>query len=220
MACLAFTATPMTIQHHAKIHPNGSKNVLHHPQCTTRYVPHRQRCIAPQMQMTIARENDQEQRVEINLNTLSNPRDKLAHFFYDAIDLGLIRFINISDGVVLETVGRFDFGMSHFFTPLGEDYLTIQSEDKLFECHVNTSKIHFITLQHEKSKMGGHDLYIIRLKNTDKKVMLSCLLQYDPEQGPNHYSKEAVDRFYFLMEKYGNEIRVYEQNNDLLFPPE
>lgn len=126
----------------------------------------------------------------------------LQTFLDDAWDLGTIRFINISNGAVLETIGRFDYSLSTFTTP-NAFYLTLASADKTFECHINLSKASVVTMATEKAKIGHHDLHVIRILDMHDTILLSCLLQYDPSQGPGHYLHGAVDAFNALKEKYG-----------------
>lgn len=127
----------------------------------------------------------------------------LEQFLVDAENLGTIRFINISDGGVLETIGRFDYSKKRIDVPNRGAFLTLANADKTFECHINISKVAKITLGKEKAKMGGHDLYVIRLKNEKDGIILSCLLMWDPSQGPGTYMHGAVSEFKRLEEKYG-----------------
>lgn len=128
--------------------------------------------------------------------------EELSGFIEDAGQLGTMRFIAISNGVVLETIGRLDYKQSRF--EIGDsEYLSIASIDKTFECHINVSKVHKVTLSNSKAKIGGHDLHVIRLLDQEGTILLSCLLQYDPSQGPGHYLYGAVDSFNHLVQKYG-----------------
>mmetsp|Transcript_3060 Transcript_3060/g.8455 ORF Transcript_3060/g.8455 Transcript_3060/m.8455 type:complete len:209 (-) Transcript_3060:201-827(-) len=132
-------------------------------------------------------------------------RDKVIAFLKDASTLGTIRFINISQGVVLETLGRFDYNVTPFETPAGK-YISVTSPDKLFECHINTDKVSTITISEESSKAGNHKLYVIRLKDAAGGNLLSCLLMWDPSQGMGRYSDTAVKRFEALIARYGTQL--------------
>lgn len=136
------------------------------------------------------------------------PATTLATFISDAADLGTIRFIAISDGAVLETIGRFDYSVRSFSIPGKGDYLTIASEDKTFECHINCDKVAEITMTKEKAKMGDHDLYVMRLRKSDGGIVLSCLLMWDPSRGPGNYLHGAVNAFEALKQKYGESFSV------------
>lgn len=133
---------------------------------------------------------------------------QLEKFLVDAEGLGTIRFINISSGSVLETIGRFDYSKSTFAIPGKGTYLTIGSDDKTFECHINTEKVKNVTMGTEKAKIGGHDLHVIRLKDADNALILSCLLMWDPSRGQGKYLAGAVDAFESLRAKYGDEFHV------------
>ncbi|KAA8491156.1 hypothetical protein FVE85_9451 [Porphyridium purpureum] len=143
----------------------------------------------------------------VSSQPIVSKRDKLLEFMHDAGQLGTLRFIVISDGAVLETIGRLDYTKTPFDTPLGE-YVTVASTDKLFECHVNCSKVSKVTLSTEPAKQGGHMLHVIRFKGADEQArpLLSCLLQYDPSQGAGNYLAGAVDNFNSLVQKYSNEM--------------
>jgi len=38
----------------------------------------------------------------------------------------------------------------------------------------------------EPAKIGGHDLYVLRIKDGSDAILLSCMLQYDPAKGPGN----------------------------------
>lgn len=133
---------------------------------------------------------------------------ELEQFLSDAGDLGTIRFIAISDGAVLETIGRFDYAIKRFNIPNKGTYLTLASEDKTFECHINTAKVVAVSMSKESAKIGGHDLYVIRLKNADGGIVLSCLLMWDPSRGPGEYIHGAIDAFERLRAQYGDAFSV------------
>lgn len=130
----------------------------------------------------------------------------LEQFFKDAGDLGTIRFITVGNGSVLETIGRFDYNINRFEVPTKGAYITLANEDKTFECHINTSKVAAVTMGKETSKMGAHDLYVIRLKNADDCIVLSCVLMWDPSYGPGTYMHGAIDAFNRLKAKYGDKF--------------
>lgn len=138
----------------------------------------------------------------------STEKSQLEKFLIDAGDLGTIRFINISSGAVLETIGRFDYSKNTFAIPGKGTYLTIASVDKTFECHINTSKVKNVTMGTEKAKMGSHDLHVIRFKDGDNVLILSCLLMWDPARGAGEYMHGAVEAFEALRKKYGDEFQV------------
>lgn len=57
-------------------------------------------------------------------------------FLEEAGNLGTMRFINISGGAVLETLGRFDYSVA--YSPVAGGLLSLISPDKLFELHFMT----------------------------------------------------------------------------------
>ena len=59
---------------------------------------------------------------------------------------------------MLETIGRFDYGVSEFEVPGKGRYVTIGPEDKMFECHIRAEKVAVITMSKEPAKVGGHDI--------------------------------------------------------------
>lgn len=122
--------------------------------------------------------------------------------------LGTMRFIAVTDGAVLETIGRLDYGTKKFSVPGKGDYMTIASEDKMFECHLNMSKVKTIELSEQKAKIGDHQLYVVRFKADKGALMLSCLLQYDPSVGPGNYLYGAIDGFRALRQHFGDVITV------------
>lgn len=122
--------------------------------------------------------------------------------------LGTMRFIAVTDGAVLETIGRLDYGTKKFSVPGKGDYVTIASEDKMFECHLNMTKVKTIELSEQKAKIGDHQLYVVRFKADEGALMLSCLLQYDPSVGPGNYLYGAIDGFRALRQRFGDMITV------------
>eukprot|EP00181_Compsopogon_caeruleus_P004414 CAMPEP_0184680376 /NCGR_PEP_ID=MMETSP0312-20130426/3245_1 /TAXON_ID=31354 /ORGANISM="Compsopogon coeruleus, Strain SAG 36.94" /LENGTH=195 /DNA_ID=CAMNT_0027130425 /DNA_START=39 /DNA_END=626 /DNA_ORIENTATION=- len=134
--------------------------------------------------------------------TVSKKAERIQTFLKDAEGLGTVRFINMSAGSVLETIGRFDYGVRVFETPRGE-YVSISTTDRTFECHLNTEKVAKITMSKEAAKMGGHDLFVIRFRDEDEEILLSCLLMWNPSEGPGQYLAHAVESFNVLMAKYG-----------------
>ena len=60
----------------------------------------------------------------------------------------------------------------------------------------------------EKAKTGEHDMYVIRLRDSDDKLVLSCVLMWDPSQGPGNYMHGAVEAFQELQSKYGDGFEV------------
>ncbi len=132
----------------------------------------------------------------------------LQQFIADAGELGTIRFVAVSDGAVLETIGRFDYSKKVFDIPGRGVFLTIASIDQTFECHINLTKVSQVTMSKEKAKVGDHDVYVVRLKRDDGGIALSCLLMWDPSQGPGFYLHGAVDAFQALRNKYGDAFSV------------
>lgn len=122
--------------------------------------------------------------------------------------LGTMRFITVTDGAVLETIGRLDYGTKKFSVPGKGEYVTIASEDKMFECHLNMTKVKTIEMSEQKAKIGDHQLYVVRFKADEGALMLSCLLQYDPSVGPGNYLYGAIDGFRALKERFGDVITV------------
>lgn len=150
------------------------------------------------------------QAVSMSATTTGPPEQirSLRQFLEVAKDLDTIRFITVTvaSGAVLETIGRFDYKVSTFSVPGKGDYVTIASDDKLFECHLNTSKLKKVTLATEKAKIGDHDLHVMRFMGEDDALMLSCLLMYDPSKGPGNYLFGSVQRFQNIIATYGNQI--------------
>mmetsp|Transcript_6101 Transcript_6101/g.18436 ORF Transcript_6101/g.18436 Transcript_6101/m.18436 type:complete len:162 (+) Transcript_6101:121-606(+) len=110
---------------------------------------------------------------------------RLLQFFDEARDLGTIRFVCVSDGAVIETIGRFDY--SAVYNDVRGGLLSLVSPDRLFELHVSTAKLAKITLSKERAKIGDHDIYVIRLKRPDEGIILSALLMWNPAEGPGIY---------------------------------
>jgi len=125
-----------------------------------------------------------------------------------AKELGTVRFIAISDGAVLETIGRFDYGMSTFNVPGKGEYITIASADRTFECHINKAKVARVTMATEPAKIGGHDLHVMRFLRADGGLVLSCLLMWDPSVGPGNYLHGAVEEFQSVRERFGDDFEV------------
>lgn len=132
----------------------------------------------------------------------------LETFLRAAGDLGTLRFITISDGAVLETIGRLDYDIKNFTIPNKGDYLTIASVDTTFECHINLSKVANVTVTTEKAKMGDHQLHVIRLLGEKDKIVLSMLLQWDPSVGPGNYLHGAEATFEKLQNRFGTRFTV------------
>ncbi|KAJ8904274.1 hypothetical protein NDN08_000797 [Rhodosorus marinus] len=129
---------------------------------------------------------------------------RLIEFFDEAKDLGTIRFINIGDGSVIETLGRFDYSVKYNMVRGG--LLSLISPDSLFELHLATSKIDKITFTKQPAKFGDHDIYVIRVKRDDDGIMISGMLMWNPSEEPGTYFPGTVDKFVGLMEKYNGEI--------------
>jgi hypothetical protein len=51
--------------------------------------------------------------------------------------------------------------------------------------------------------MGGHDLFVMRIKDKEGAILLSCMLQYDPAKGPGNYFDGAVAKFEAVQNKWG-----------------
>lgn len=131
----------------------------------------------------------------------------LTNFLVDTEDLGTMRFISISNGAVLETVGRFDYGKKEFTnSKSGDRYLSIASAEQTFELHLNLTTIARLTLSKEESRIGGHTIYVIRMWRADEQLALSCMLQWDPSQGVGNYFPGVEEKFMKLIEMYGNEL--------------
>lgn len=62
--------------------------------------------------------------------------------------------------------------------------------------------------EQESAKIGGHDLYVMRLKDKSDTILLSCMLQYDPAKGPGNYFPGAVDKFLVVQDKWGSEASL------------
>ena len=50
-------------------------------------------------------------------------------------------------------------------------------------CHINLDKAKSLTWSQEPANVGGHTLHVMRVKDADGAIMLSCMLQYDPAKG-------------------------------------
>ena len=134
---------------------------------------------------------------------------KFAQLIADCKDWGLCRFITINaGGAVLETASPMDVGLNFFEVPGKGQYATLASADKLFECHIRLDAAAKATFAKEAAKIGGHDLYVMRLKTSDDTILLSCMLQYDPAKGPGHYFDGAVEKFERVQSKWGNEASL------------
>lgn len=129
---------------------------------------------------------------------------KLKSFLKEAGDLGTIRFLAVTGGgAVLETIGRFDYPMQEFSIPGKGRYLTIKSEDGVFACNINADTVARVKMSKESAKQGNADIYVMRLLDEKDGIVLSCLLMWNPAEGPGHYLAGAVDAFEKLKSKYG-----------------
>ena len=134
---------------------------------------------------------------------------KFAQLIADCKDWGLCRFITINaGGAVLETASPMDVGLNFFEVPGKGQYATLASADKLFECHIRLDAAAKATFAKEAAKIGGHDLYVMRLKTSDDTILLSCMLQYDPAKGHGQYFDGAVEKFERVQSKWGNEASL------------
>lgn len=133
---------------------------------------------------------------------------KLQQFITDAGALGTLRFVAVSGGAVLESIGRFDYGVKQFSVPGKGDYLTVASEDRTFECHLNMSAVKKVTMSDEPAKIGGHTLHVMRFLDEGGKPVLSVMLMWAPNEGPGNYLYGAVEEFGKLREQYGAEWSV------------
>ena len=138
----------------------------------------------------------------------SDTTTQLGSFLESARELGTIRFIAVTSGAVLETIGRFDYSLSMFSIPGKGDYFTLASIDKTFECHLNSSKVSTVTISTEKAKVGAHDIHVIRFLSENDDIILSCMLMWDPSQGPGNYLQGAIEEFEKLKQKYGERFQV------------
>uniref|UniRef100_A0A7S0HRF5 Uncharacterized protein n=1 Tax=Hanusia phi TaxID=3032 RepID=A0A7S0HRF5_9CRYP len=135
--------------------------------------------------------------------------DRFKEVMEDCKDWGLVRWITINaNGAVLETAAKMGLKLSFFEIPGKGNYATIASSDKLFECHVNLDKAQKLTFSEEPAKVGGHPLYVMRIKDASDGILLSCMLQYDPEKGPGQYFTGSVDAFKRVQSKYGAEMAL------------
>jgi hypothetical protein len=60
----------------------------------------------------------------------------------------------------------------------------------------------------EAAKIGGHDLHVMRIKDSSDGILLSCMLQYDPAKGPGTYFDGAVAKFESVRSKWGDEVSL------------
>uniref|UniRef100_A0A7S0VV11 Uncharacterized protein n=1 Tax=Hemiselmis tepida TaxID=464990 RepID=A0A7S0VV11_9CRYP len=133
------------------------------------------------------------------------PDHGLVELLEDCKGWGLARFISVNPaGSVLETSARMDLSMNGFNVPGKGQYLTIATEDKLFECHINLAKVESVAFSQDAAKVGGHTLHVMRIKGPDG-LMLSIMLQYDVTRGPGEYFEGSVEAFERTMSKYGPE---------------
>jgi hypothetical protein len=132
----------------------------------------------------------------------------LKRFIYDAGALGTLRFVAVTGGAVLETVGRLDYALSEFSVPGKGAYLSVCAADKTFECHVNADKVGRVTLSEEAAKVGGHALYVVRFLGEGAAPVLSVMLMWAPNEGPGVYLHGAVEAFRKLREQYGDGFDV------------
>lgn len=89
------------------------------------------------------------------------------------------------------------------------DFLTVASEDRTFECHINASKVARVTLTDEPAKLAaGHTLHVVRFLGGDGAPVLSVLLMWAPNDGPGHYLHGAVDAFRALRDRYGGDFSL------------
>ncbi|PXF42171.1 hypothetical protein BWQ96_08091 [Gracilariopsis chorda] len=133
---------------------------------------------------------------------------RLRDFLSAAGTLGTLRFVAVSPGVVLETIGRLDYSTSTFAVPGRGHFLSVASEDRLFECHINTDEVQAVSLSQEPAKVGAHDVYVMRFLGEHDKRLLSCMLMWDPSQGPGHYLADAVQRFTELRERHNGRFTL------------
>lgn len=143
--------------------------------------------------------------------TTETASSQLQSFLTDCGDLGTVRFVCVSAaGGVLESIGRFDYGLRVTPIPGRGDLLTIANDDKTFECHLRVNAVSKITMTDEPPKTPGLPegtmMHIIRFLNAESVPLLSVLLMWDPSKGPGNYLFGAVDSFNALREKYGPEV--------------
>lgn len=138
----------------------------------------------------------------------SDTATQLGSFLESARDLGTVRFIAVTPGAVLETIGRFDYSLSTFSIPGKGDYFTLANIERTFECHLNASKVSTITISTEKAKVGPHQIHVVRFLSDKDDIILSAMLMWDPSQGPGNYLQGAVEEFEKMKQKYGERFQV------------
>ena len=112
------------------------------------------------------------------------------------------RAVVVGNGAILESTMVLGPTMKVSSSPAtGANILTLASEDKAFEFHIQTAQVSKIVFtQKESPQMPGRIMSISRLLNAEGKPMCSLILADD--------SKEASEWYEGLMEKYGGEIQL------------
>jgi hypothetical protein len=142
-------------------------------------------------------------------NTDAGTVAKVRAFISAARELGTVRFVAVADGAVLEAVGRFDYPLAEFTVPGRGTFLTLATEDRLFECHLNASGVRRITMSEDLTKDGsGAKLPVIRFHGGGPRPMLSVSLMWEPSLGPGHYLHGAEEAFDALRDQYGSEYSL------------
>eukprot|EP00960_Hanusia_phi_P016885 497317-Hanusia_phi.AAC.1 len=133
--------------------------------------------------------------------------DRFKEVMEDCKDWGLVRWITINaNGAVLETAAKMGLKLSFFEIPGKGNYATIASSDKLFECHVNLDKAQKLTFSEMPRTVGAFMQVLVLILLAG--ILLSCMLQYDPEKGPGQYFTGSVDAFKRVQSKYGAEMAL------------
>lgn len=133
---------------------------------------------------------------------------RMRSFLREAAALGTLRFVAVSRGAVLETIGRLDYATSTFHAPGRGHFVSVAAPDRLFECHINVDQVHAVSLSQERAKVGHHAVYVMRFLDERDLPLLSCMLMWHPSHGPAHYLADAVQRFTQLRERHNGRFTV------------
>uniref|UniRef100_A0A6U1NZN9 Uncharacterized protein n=1 Tax=Fibrocapsa japonica TaxID=94617 RepID=A0A6U1NZN9_9STRA len=128
---------------------------------------------------------------------------RLEKFFQDSSLLGAVRFVVVTDGAILETVGSYE-NMKINDLDKGK-FATFKNSDKSFECHVNMDEVAKITMSTKNAKQGDRILYITRFYDNADKLILSSMLH--PEEEGN-YEDGSVEWWEQLREVFGEDQRL------------
>jgi hypothetical protein len=112
------------------------------------------------------------------------------------------RVVVVGNGAILESTMILGPTMKVSTSPAtGANILTLASEDKSFEFHVETAQVSKIVFtQKESPQKAGRIMNISRLLTSDGKAMCSLILADDTD--------ESRDWYEGLISSYGNELQL------------